>query len=117
MIMFNRVLVIALLIALAGCAHHPANCAIGFPWPDCLQGTAGYNNGGGSDTSEQALKVEMARRVGASFASANSPNATTSSPHKTSTIDELKELDSMRQQGLINDSEYVNKKKAILDAM
>jgi hypothetical protein len=114
--MFNRILVIALLIILAGCAHHPADCAIGVPWSDCLEGTAGYNNGGGSDTREQALKIEIARREGAS-AAASSPNATTSSPSKASTTDKLKELDSMHQQGLINDSEYANKKKAILDAM
>lgn len=108
--MFNRILMIALLITLAGCAHHPADCAVGFPWPDCLEGTAGYNNGGGSDTREQALKVEMARREGASSAAA-------SSPRKASTTDKLKELDSMHQQGLINNSEYANKKKAILDSM
>ena len=108
--MFNRILMIALLITLAGCAHHPADCAVGFPWPDCLEGTAGYNNGGGSDTREQALKVEMARREGASSAAA-------SSPCKASTTDKLKELDSMHQQGLINNSEYANKKKEILDSM
>lgn len=108
--MFNRILMIALLITLAGCAHHPADCAVGFPWPDCLEGTAGYNNGGGSDTREQALKVEMARREGASSAAA-------SSSRKASTTDKLKELDSMHQQGLINNSEYANKKKAILDSM
>lgn len=108
--MFNRILMIALLITLTGCAHHPADCAVGFPWPDCLEGTAGYNNGGGSDTREQALKVEMARREGASSAAA-------SSSRKASTTDKLKELDSMHQQGLINNSEYVNKKKAILDSM
>ena len=106
--MFNRIFVIVFLFALAGCAHHPADCAIGVPWSDCLEGTAGYNNGGGSGTGEQALKVEMARRDGAAAAS---------SPSKTSTTDKLKELDSMRQQGLINDSEYAIKKKAILDAM
>lgn len=115
--MFNRILMVALLITLAGCAHHPADCAVGFPWPDCLEGTAGYNNGGGSDTREQALKVEMARREGASSAAASSPNATTSSPRRASATDKLKELDSMHQQGLINDSEYANKKKTILDAM
>ncbi|WP_125469824.1 hypothetical protein [Caballeronia telluris] len=40
---------------LAGCssvgpgfANHPADCAIGIPWADCLPGTRGYANGGGS---------------------------------------------------------------------
>src|SRR5258708_24512774 len=27
--------------------NHPADCAIGIPWADCLPGTPGYNNGGG----------------------------------------------------------------------
>ena len=36
---------------------------------------------------------------------------------KTSATDKLKELDSMHQQGLISDSEYASKKKAILDSM
>jgi|GEM_PF-2733100 hypothetical protein len=108
--MLNRILVVVFLTILAGCAHHPADCAIGVPWSDCLEGTAGYNNGGGSDTREQALKVEMARKEGASSAAASSTS-------KTSTTDKLKELDSMHQQGLINDSEYASKKKAILDAM
>lgn len=108
--MFNRILVIVLLTILAGCAHHPADCAVGVPWSDCFEGTAGYNNGGGSDTREQALKIEMARREGASTSAASSPS-------KGSTADKLKELNSMHQQGLINDSEYANKKKAILDAM
>jgi len=74
-----------------------------------LEGTAGYNNGGGSDTREQALKVEMARKEGAA--------SVASSPSKTSTTDKLKELDAMHQQGLISDSEYAAKRKAILDAM
>lgn len=30
-----------------GFANHPADCAIGIPWADCLPGTSGYNNGGG----------------------------------------------------------------------
>ena len=40
---------------LAGCssvgpgfANHPADCAIGIAWADCLPGTRGYANGGGS---------------------------------------------------------------------
>jgi hypothetical protein len=108
--MVSKILAIALLIVLTGCAHHPADCAIGVPWSDCLEGTAGYSNGGGSDTREQALKIERARREGASSSSATSPS-------KASTTDKLKELDSMHQQGLINDGEYASKKKAILDAM
>ena len=51
----------ALLIFLQGCAHHPADCALGIPWSDCLPGTAGYNNGGGSDTRETELRIEMAK--------------------------------------------------------
>lgn len=106
----NKIYLASILILLSGCAHHPGDCAIGFPWSDCLEGTAGYNNGGGSDTREQALKVEMARKEGAS-------SAAVSSLTKTSTTDKLKELDSMRRQGLIDDTEYANKKRAILNAM
>ena len=43
----------------------------------------------------------------------NSPSAKSNK----STTEKLKELDGMHQQGLINDSEYATKKKAILDAM
>lgn len=45
-----------------------------------------------------------------------SPKAIPSKASTTST-DKLIELNSMHQQGLINDSEYAAKKKAILDAM
>jgi hypothetical protein len=101
---------VPILALLCACAHHPAGCAIGVPWSDCLEGTAGYNNGGGSDTREQALKVEMARKEGAT----SSTNATSS---KASSTERLKELDGMHQQGLISDSEFARKKRAILDAM
>ena len=39
--------VLLLALFLAGCAHHPLDCAIGLPWADCLPGTAGYTNGVG----------------------------------------------------------------------
>jgi hypothetical protein len=45
---------VAALVLLSGCStvgpgftNHPADCAIGIPWADCLPGTPGYNNGGG----------------------------------------------------------------------
>lgn len=37
-----------------GLANHPADCAIGIPWADCLPGTRGYANGGGSYHREAA---------------------------------------------------------------
>lgn len=47
-----------LFVGLSGCstsggigfAHHPLDCAMGIQHPDCLPGTAGYNNGGGQQT-------------------------------------------------------------------
>jgi hypothetical protein len=108
--MIKYIFVVILGVSLGGCAHHPADCAIGIPWSDCLAGTPGYNNGGGSDTREQALKIEMARKEGAASA-VSSPSA------KATTTDKLKELELIHQQGLINDSEYATKKKAILEAM
>jgi hypothetical protein len=43
--------VLVAIAALAGCSeygmgfkNHPLACAIGEPWPDCLPGTAGYEN-------------------------------------------------------------------------
>lgn len=39
-----------------GFANHPADCAIGIPWADCLPGTSGYANGGGSMHKDAALK-------------------------------------------------------------
>jgi hypothetical protein len=46
------------------------------------------------------------------------PKATpTPSKANTTTTDKLLELNNMHQQGLINDSEYATKKKAILEAM
>jgi hypothetical protein len=45
------------------------------------------------------------------------PSKAIQSKASTPATDKLIELNSMRQQGLINDSEYATKKKAILDAM
>lgn len=39
-----------------GLANHPADCALGIPWADCLPGTRGYANGGGSMHREAAQK-------------------------------------------------------------
>jgi hypothetical protein len=35
---------LACLAALAGCANHPIDCAVGFYHSDCLPGTAGYDD-------------------------------------------------------------------------
>jgi hypothetical protein len=66
---FNYALV-AILIVLGGCstvgpgfANHPADCAIGIAWADCLPGTHGYANGGGSmhrKEAEDAANSQMA---------------------------------------------------------
>jgi hypothetical protein len=41
-----------------GLAHHPVDCAVGIPWADCLEGTPGYNNGGGQQTRAEATKQQ-----------------------------------------------------------
>src|SRR6202140_4064909 len=53
---------------LAGCssvgpgfANHPADCAIGIAWADCLPGTRGYDNGGGSLHRKEAADVAKAQ--------------------------------------------------------
>ncbi|ANB77332.1 hypothetical protein AYM40_35215 [Paraburkholderia phytofirmans OLGA172] len=53
---------------LAGCssvgpgfANHPADCAIGIAWADCLPGTRGYANGGGSLHRKEAADAAKAQ--------------------------------------------------------
>lgn len=61
----SKIVTITSIIALlGGCstvgpgfANHPGDCAIGIPWADCLPGTRGYANGGGSMHKEAAQKV------------------------------------------------------------
>jgi hypothetical protein len=38
----NNLGILLLGLLLSGCANHPIDCAVGFAWPDCLPGTAGY---------------------------------------------------------------------------
>jgi hypothetical protein len=52
-----------------GFKNHSADCAIGVAWADCLPGTAGYNNGGGSIHRQEAAKAQ-ADAIGAAFAAA-----------------------------------------------
>jgi len=67
--MYMKILAGSVLAALfAGCssvgpgfADHPADCAIGIAWADCLPGTRGYANGGGSlhrKEAEDAAKAQ-----------------------------------------------------------
>lgn len=96
----NRIIFLPMLAALlSSCAHHPADCAIGIPWSDCLPGTAGYNNGGGSDTRETELKIKMAEEK------AKSKDLYT----------ELTKLDELRKKGLLTEDEYNEQKKRILE--
>ncbi|KVD70142.1 hypothetical protein [Burkholderia ubonensis] len=53
---------------LAGCssvgpgfANHPGDCALGIPWADCLPGTRGYANGGGSLHKKEAADAAKAQ--------------------------------------------------------
>jgi hypothetical protein len=82
-----------------GCAHHPADCAIGIPWSDCLEGTAGYNNGGGSETREIALKLEMAKKQASG----------------SDLYTELTKLDDLRKKGILTEDEYTEQKKKLLE--
>jgi hypothetical protein len=57
--------VVALLEACStvgpGFANHPADCAIGIAWADCLPGTNGYANGGGSLHRKEAADAAKAQ--------------------------------------------------------
>ncbi|MGF6572511.1 MULTISPECIES: hypothetical protein [Paraburkholderia] len=44
-----------------GFANHPADCAIGIAWADCLPGTRGYANGGGSLHRKEAADAAKAQ--------------------------------------------------------
>lgn len=45
-----------------GFANHPGDCALGIPWADCLPGTRGYANGGGSLHRKEAADAAKAQR-------------------------------------------------------
>ena len=76
-----------------------ATKSISIPWPDCLEGTSGYNNGGGSETRENALKLEMAKK-----------QATGNDLYT-----ELTKLDDLRKRGILTEDEYTEQKKKLLD--
>ncbi|WP_368623603.1 hypothetical protein [Paraburkholderia sp. BR13444] len=64
----NRLLLSAAIAVLAGCssvgpgfANHPADCALGIAWADCLPGTKGYANGGGSLHRQEAADAAKAQ--------------------------------------------------------
>lgn len=40
----RRIVITGLALVVAGCAHHPVDCAVGFYHADCLPGTAGYSD-------------------------------------------------------------------------
>jgi hypothetical protein len=44
-----------------GLANHPADCAMGIPWADCLPGTRGDANGGGSLHRKEAAEAAKAQ--------------------------------------------------------
>jgi hypothetical protein len=96
--MLKTITAISLIASLAGCAHHPVDCAIGVPWSDCLEGTAGYNNGGGTETRETALKLELAKRQVA-------PN---------DLYTDLTKLDDLRKKGILTQTEYDEQKTKLL---
>lgn len=52
-----------------GFANHPGDCALGIPWADCLPGTRGYANGGGSLHRKEAADAAKAEhdRLAAEF--------------------------------------------------
>ncbi len=95
----NKIYLPLILLLLSGCVHHPVDCAIGVPWSDCLAGTAGYNNGGGSETKETELKIETAKKQ-----SQNNDLYT-----------ELTKLDDLRKKGILTEDEYNAQKKKLLE--
>lgn len=96
----NKIILVPILLLLSACAHHPVDCAIGIPWSDCLAGTAGYNTGGGSDTRETELKIEMAKKQ---------------QPANNDLYTELTKLDDLRKKGILTEAEYNDQKKKILE--
>ncbi len=96
----EQLITLIAIATLTGCAHHPADCAIGIPWSDCLEGTAGYNNGGGSETRLNALKLEDASKQAAP---------------KDDMYSELKKLKDLLDTKAITQDEYDTQKKKILD--
>jgi hypothetical protein len=74
--------------------------------------------------NDQSFGIPAAAEIQFKCLAANDPElkkeadkSPSSQSNKSSTTEKLKELESMRQQGLISDSEYTSKKKTILDAM
>ena len=97
----HKIIFLPMLVTLlSACVHHPVDCAIGVPWSDCLPGTAGYNNGGGTGTRETELKIKLAEEK------AKSKDLYT----------ELTKLDELRKKGLLTDDEYNQQKKRILES-
>ena len=97
---------VALALSLSACAHHPADCAIGVPWSDCLAGTAGYNNGGGSDTRETELKIKAAE---------DKAKAAEEKSKGKDLYTELAKLDDLRKRGIITQDEYNEQKRRLLE--
>jgi hypothetical protein len=61
------------LSGLSGCAvdhygiglrHHPVDCLVGFPHDDCLEGTAGYENGVGKAKEKARQTVQACVNMG-----------------------------------------------------
>lgn len=61
-----------------GFANHPGDCALGIPRADCLSGTRGYSNGGGSLHRQEAADAGKAEhdRLAAAFDALNKQCAT-----------------------------------------
>jgi hypothetical protein len=64
----SRIAIAGIIVLLAGCssvgpgfANHPGDCALGIPWADCLPGTRGYANGGGSLHRKEAADAAKAQ--------------------------------------------------------
>lgn len=103
-----RLISLPILVALlSSCANHPVDCAIGIPWSDCLPGTAGYNNGGGSRTKETEMKIKIAEEKAI---------AAEEKSKSKDLYTELTKLAELRKNGILTEDEYNEQKRRILEA-
>lgn len=68
-----------------------------------------------SQSSSQPLKTESVVNKSTVYSSPNTPNAATSSTTNSSTAQKLRELDSLRNDGVITEADYQKKKAELLE--
>ena len=68
----KRLILLAMIALMSGCANHPMECALGTPRADCLPGTSGYierqrrqSEAADDRASKEALDDQKCRSYGA----------------------------------------------------